>query len=361
MTAPTASFIPAPELPYKPPRPQRFKPRIGLVGCGGITRQHLKAYQLDGYEVVAVCDLNEAVARQRIHDFGLRADVYTDHHALLAREDVDVVDAALHPAPRAGVIADALDAGKHVLSQKPFVQDLKVGRALVERAQAKGLRLAVNQNGRWAPYVAYAHALISAGYLGPLTSVTMALNWDHTWISGTAFERVRHVILYDYAIHWFDFLTLFFGETKPVQVQAVMRRVHGQGLAPAMLAQIIVAYPEASAVLSFNGHSRFGGTEHWIVAGTQGTFEHRGAVTENGTNTLHTANGQADIALEGVWMPDGFRGTMGELLCAIEEDREPSHSAHSNLQSLELCFAAMQSAEQEGQPIQPGAVTVCPQ
>jgi predicted dehydrogenase len=54
-------------------------------------------------------------------------------------------------------------------------------------------------------------------------------------------------------------------------------------------------------------------------------------------------------------MPDGMGGTMGELLCAIEEGREPGHSARNNLKSLELCFAALASAD-SGQPVRVGDV-----
>jgi hypothetical protein len=47
---------------------------------------------------------------------------------------------------------------------------------------------------------------------------------------------------------------------------------------------------------------------------------------------------------------------MGELLCAIEEQREPTHSARNNLDSLALCFAALASADRGG-PVRPGSVT----
>ncbi|MDP7266934.1 MAG: gfo/Idh/MocA family oxidoreductase, partial [Pirellulales bacterium] len=63
--------------------------------------------------------------------------------------------------------------------------------------------------------------------------------------------------------------------------------------------------------------------------------------------------------LEGSWFPDGFHGTMGELLCAIEEDRPPENSAKNNLQSLAVCFAAVASAEC-GRPIKPGSVRQLP-
>jgi predicted dehydrogenase len=72
--------------------------------------------------------------------------------------------------------------------------------------------------------------------------------------------------------------------------------------------------------------------------------------------TLHTAAGQASVPLDGTWFSSGFQGAMGELLCAIEEGREPTHSARNNLSSLALCFAALASAD-TGVPVRPGSVT----
>ena len=63
--------------------------------------------------------------------------------------------------------------------------------------------------------------------------------------------------------------------------------------------------------------------------------------------------------LEGKWFPDGFHGTMGELLCSIEEDRKPTIDAELNLKSLAMCFAAVASAE-SGQPQIPGEVRTMP-
>ena len=66
------------------------------------------------------------------------------------------------------------------------------------------------------------------------------------------------------------------------------------------------------------------------------------------------------MPLEGCWFESGFQGTIGELLCAIEEDREPSHSARNNLKSLELCFAALESAN-TGRAVTPGSVRRLPE
>ena len=58
----------------------------------------------------------------------------------------------------------------------------------------------------------------------------------------------------------------------------------------------------------------------------------------------------------GSWFPDGFHGTMGELLCAIEENRKPWNNAKDNLKSLQLCFAACVSAD-KGEAVDPSKIT----
>ena len=50
-----AGEVAAPDLPYQPRDPEAYRPRIGLVGCGGISEMHLRAYKNAGYEVVALC------------------------------------------------------------------------------------------------------------------------------------------------------------------------------------------------------------------------------------------------------------------------------------------------------------------
>ncbi|MCB1124634.1 MAG: Gfo/Idh/MocA family oxidoreductase, partial [Verrucomicrobiae bacterium] len=174
--------IAAPVFDYQPLKPESFRPKIGLIGCGGITTNHLNAYRQDKLEVAAFCDLNADSAEKRRKEFYPEATCYTDYRQLLDRGDIEVVDIALHPGPRAAVIEAALHAGKHVLSQKPFALDLDVAEKLVALADEKGLKLAVNQNGRWAPYVRYIQLAIDAGLIGEIHVVNIFLNWDHTWI-----------------------------------------------------------------------------------------------------------------------------------------------------------------------------------
>jgi predicted dehydrogenase len=355
LSSKAAARMRAPKLPYKPRDPKRYRPDIALIACGGITRDHLRAYRKAGYNVVALCDRVPHRARKRKKEFYPDARVYGDWRAVLRRDDIQVVDLAAHPVERAPMIEASLEAGKHVLSQKPFVLDLDLGQRLVELAEKKGLKLAVNQNGRWAPHFSYITQAIHAGLLGQIVAAHLSVHWDHGWVRGTVFEKIKHLILYDFAIHWFDIVHCFMGARKPRRVYASMTRSATQHVKPPLLAQALVEYDGAQASLVFDADTRFGPQDRTYVAGDLGTVTSVGPDLNNQKVTIVTAQGQASPRLAGRWFSDGFHGTMGELLSAIEEDREPFHGARHNLHSLALCFAAVASAER-GEPVVPGTV-----
>jgi predicted dehydrogenase len=347
--------VAAPVLPYRPHDPKRYRPGIGLIGCGGITKWHLTAYKNAEYDVVALCDVDLARAKLRRDEFYPQAVALEDFHQLLARDDIQVVDIATHPPERPPLIEAALRARKHVLSQKPFVLDLDVGQRLADLADAMGVKLAVNQNARWAPHFSYIREAVRAGLLGSVDAVHCDVHWDHSWVKGTVFETVRHLILYDFAIHWFDFLTSLMRDSTPRRVFASMARSATQTVAPPLLAQAMVDYESAQATLIFDGFTRFDRMDRTLVVGSAGAIRSDGASSETQRVELTTSDGIARPRLKGTWFPDGFHGTMAELLSAIAANREPTHSARNNLASLSLCFAAVASAER-GEPVRPGTI-----
>ena len=355
LKAAKAAQTDAPTLPYQPPTPQQPAPPIALIGCGGIARNHLAAYRDKGYPVTLLCDIHIAAAEKLRDEFFPQAEVTDDPDSVFDNPDIQVVDLATHPDHRLGHIRQALESGKHVLSQKPFVTDLETGRELVELARQKNLKLAVNQNGRWAPYFSYLHQAVKAGLLGEIVSCDIHIAWDHSWIEGTRFEQMHHIVLYDFAIHWFDMVRCVFGEREAQQVFSQVQRVRGQELAPPLSAQSMIQYEGGVASLVFHAHTMFGPAESTVVTGTKGTFRSSGPVCGNDDITITTEAGEAPVELKGAWFNDGFAGCMGELLCAIEEDRQPANAAAHNLKSLELCFAAVASADQ-GEPVKPGEV-----
>jgi len=356
----TKGLVRAARLAYKPRDPKRYRPGIALIGCGGISKHHLTAYRGAGYRVVALCDTVLNRAKRRKEEFFPDARLYRDWRDVLRRDDVEVVDLATHPHQRALMIEAALRAGKHVLSQKPFVLDLGFGRRMVELADKQGVKLAVNQNGRWAPHFRYIHEAVRAGLIGEVAGVHLSVHWDHNLIAGSEFEKVKHLILYDFAIHWFDIVHCFMGSRAAERVYASTARTTSQRVRPALLAQALIEYDGAQASLVFDGDTRFGPYDQTYVTGSRGTITSAGVDLKNQKVTLYTPEGRASPRLEGCWFSDGFHGTMGELLCSIEEDREPSNSARDNLDSLALSFAAVASADRK-RPIVPGSVRKMPE
>jgi predicted dehydrogenase len=126
-----------------------------------------------------------------------------------------------------------------------------------------------------------------------------------------------------------------------------------------MLAQAIMEFDGGQASLVFDAHVKYGQQNRTYVAGTTGTITSLGSNLDKQQVTLHTGEGVASPTLSGTWFDNGFHGTMAELLCAIEEGREPMNSARDNLRSLALCFATIAAAT-DGSAKVPGEVRRLP-
>ena len=349
----TSATVTPPQLAYLPVLPATYRPKIGLIGAGGISEYHLRAYKTLGLEVTAIADTHLDRAEKRRDEFYPKADVYTDYRKLLRRDDIEVIDAAVHPEPRVAIIESAIEAGKHILSQKPFAIDLDVSARLVMLAEQRGVKLAVNQNGRFAPHFAYARQAVAAGLLGDIGTIDFQLAFDHTWTIDTPFEKIHHLILYDFGVHWFDMASCLLGERPVRSVYASVARTAHQKAKPPFVASAIIDAGDVQVRISFNAAVTFGQSDRTTIAGSLGTLRSDGPSLSDQQVSLTTEAGRADVPLKGTWFENGFQGAMAELLRAIEENREPLHGARNNLRTLGLCFAAMKSAD-EGVPVKPG-------
>ena len=355
-----------PEVEYYPPEPSK-KRSIGLIGCGDVTSAHLTAYKQEGYNVVAFCDVDLERARTQRDTFYPDAAVFEDHTELLGRDDVAVVDIATPPGPRADLNEDAIRSGTHVLSQKPFVLDVERGRELATLADEYDVRLAVNQNGRWAPHWSYLRGAVDAGLLGDMTGLHLSVHWNHDIP-----ERDRHHLLFDFGIHWFDLVaTLFDDDPRRVIATNAPTPSRTEGNKQS---QVLIEFPHAQASIVFDANTHHGISSRTYAVGTKGSLEARGPAAPWSDETpgekrwpwddqqieLFTAGGSVMPDLRGSWNPQGWMGAMGELQSAVEDGRQPDNSGHDNLASLKLCFAAVESAD-SGEPVTVGEVTELPE
>jgi predicted dehydrogenase len=332
---------------HRPSFPDGYRPGIGIVGCGGVVRLgHLPAYSKYGCRVVGVHDQAEDAAR------AVGLPVFGTFDELLASREVEIVDIATPPEGRATLIRRALAAGKHVLSQKPLAGDVDEARALADEADRLGLRLAVNQNARWAPSWRVATVLVEQGAAGDVFSVTHLLEKRFDFVlESPRLDALPHFLLYDYLVHWIDVSRCWLD--APVAVRAVERRTRDQpaeSSAPWGGLVEIDGGDGATAVIRSTGGSSSPPRCLFWIHGTEGTV--RGAILHGADFVELDRGGELTrIPLEGEWWPDGFAGAMAELISAIADDREPSNSARDNLLTLELTLGACRSAEQDGRTV----------
>lgn len=324
---------------------------VAMVGCGGIATVAARAYSAAGVQVTALCDLNRAAAELMRDEHFPEARVFGDLAELLDESRADIVDIATHTAVRGPLVRQALEAGRHVQSQKPFVLDLALGEELCDLADERGVLLAVNQNGRWSPHFAYLLAAARSGALGEIEAASFDVAWDHdSAVVGTPFAELDDLVLLDFGIHWFDLLGALFGDASADRVVATATTTSSQRAAVPMLASAILEYPGASAALRFHAAARRAEEGRYRVDGAAATIRSVGPALGGPDLVVTDDDGDHPIRLHGSWMPDALAGTMGELIGAIVENRTPTTSARRVLAGLRTCLAATESAR-TGTPV----------
>ncbi len=157
------------------------KIRHVLIGVGAnVFGMHTAARALETTEWVGFNDIDFVVGRQRAEEYGV--PFFTDVPTMLAetRPDVAVVITP-HPAHPALSIA-CLEAGCHVLVEKPMAIDVASADAMIATARRTGKLLAVNFQQRLRPEIIAARKLIQEGRLGKIQNVDMKMTWTRTAI-----------------------------------------------------------------------------------------------------------------------------------------------------------------------------------
>lgn len=342
-------------LDYRPTFPPGYRPGLGLVGCGDIARSwHLPAYAEYGVDVVGVYDPAPEATKGIQERFPFVRRVFRSLDELLADDEIEIVDVATRPDVRPELIRRAIDAGKHVLAQKPLALEVDAARSLVDEAEDRGVKVAVNQNGRWSPPWRIATLLIEQGAIGEVVAVTHLHDRPLPPLVGTHFDELEHFVIYDYFVHWIDICRCWFAGNTVETVRALDHRTPDQPdeTKSPWAAWVAIQYADgASALIRNVGEARTKrpSCPFW-VHGTEGTI--RGSVLLGSDFVELERDGVTDrYTLEGAWYPDGFAGALGELVTAIAEDREPFNSARHNLLTLAMTLAACRSAEQGGRPV----------
>lgn len=206
--------------------------RIGIIGAGAIAALgHIPGLQkLPGVELVSVCDANLERAQMIAQRFGI-PEATNDYHQLLTSDTVDAVTVGVPNALHAPVAIAALQAGKHVLCEKPLAATLDQGHAMVAAAEQSGKVLSINMHNRMRGDMQAMRRLIQGGRLGNLHYVNTR-TFRRNGIPGyggwfTRKELSGGGVLMDIGVHMLDLALWLMGFPDVATVRGEVRSVQG--------------------------------------------------------------------------------------------------------------------------------------
>ena len=196
------------------------KVRVGIIGTSWWTEimflPNLAAHP--SAELVAICGRNRERGEELAKKYGT-AEVYTNYRTLIKEAAIDAIVVAAPDDLHYPMVMEALDAGLHILCEKPMALTVAHAKEMTEKAEAAGVKHMVLFTWRWIPVFQYAKQLVDSGYIGRCYQASFRFllgfgrNPEYTWRSDG--ERSNGVFS-DLGAHMSDFALWFVGDVKRV-------------------------------------------------------------------------------------------------------------------------------------------------
>lgn len=144
------------------------KIKVAVVGTGGIANHHMGVYsKIEDIQVVAVCDIFKEKAMNFAERWGVpKKNVFTNYKKMMEMDEIQTVSVCTFNQAHRGPTVAALEAGKHVLCEKPMAAKLSDAVAMAKAAKASGKILHIAIHSRYQPHIVMARKLVDAGILG---------------------------------------------------------------------------------------------------------------------------------------------------------------------------------------------------
>jgi len=328
--------------------------RIALIGCGRISKNHFEAIdQIDGLELVAVCDSDAERAAQAGTQWGVQH--HTSYEKMLKDAKADIITIATPSGLHAEQGIAAANAGKHVVMEKPMAISLTGADALVHACDKAGVQLFVVKQNRLNPPVQLLKSAVDRNRFGRIYMASCTVHWTRpqeyydqapwrgTWeFDGGAFMNQ--------ASHYVDLIQWLMGPVESVMAKTatLARRIETEDSGIAILKfrsgalgsieVTMLAYPRnlegSITILGEKGSAKIGGTavnriELWQFA-------------EYDDDDKKVA--EADTSPPNVYGL-GHQGYYRNVLAVLRGEAKPDTDGRAGRKSLELILGIYESAK----------------
>lgn len=365
--------------------------KVGMVGFRGIANSHMPAYRDNPLaELVAVCDSYPGRAEATSEKHGAR--IYGSLAQMLANEEIDAVDICTGGLENGSWHFDpameAMEAGKHVLVEKPLSSDIHQARQMVAKATEKNVYLGCNLNHYFTPPAERARQYMDEGQIGELVFCLCKMGFQGGEVENYKTPGSLKVKDFPYfhmkafMSHPLSVMRYFCGEVTHVQAflnRPGFRRSAGDSLLSTCSIHLRFANDCVGYLLSQRGDASYGLGGWWSVevGGTRGTFCIENCIEQVSYWKAHDKRGPGQPA----YHPEGsehapevtksgisdFGQTFPRRINAFLEDitnNVPKHqlraSGRDALAVLEQTFAVMDSYEQGGALVRPNPLPPMP-
>ncbi len=349
--------------------------KYAIIGCGIVARKHLKGarYHQNSHqtiEVVAAVDTRPGAAEKMLQSAGFNEQeiskirIFSDYREMLAAVHPDLVAITTPSGSHAAIGLAAIEAGAHVLIEKPLTLSLREADEILERARLKNRRVAVGHIYRFFPLVQAVQADIAAGKFGRVLYGDVKVRWGHdqAYYDQAAWRGTWSQdggALMNQSVHALDLMTWLLGQPVLAATGQIFQQTHqmeAEDLGFAILeldknVQCLVEgttttdprRPEASFFVRLTEGEVRGG----ILAGKPGiqVYDKTGRnVAGRYTSQLFWSTLKSGGIKAFVQLKNPHSGLLGDLIEAVQQDREPLASGRSGRDALELVLAIYQSA-----------------
>ncbi|WP_240417331.1 Gfo/Idh/MocA family protein [Paenibacillus periandrae] len=330
--------------------------KVAIIGAGAISKAHIEGYLHfpERCTIVAVCDIYEDKAQEHIDQFQLNARAIKDYKELL-QEEIDLVSICTPPYTHATLTTEFLEAGSHVMVEKPMASSLEECDLMNDTAKRTGKILSVVAQNRFKTPMMKLKAVLDSGLMGKIVHVQVDSFWwrGHCyydlWWRGT-WEKEGGGPTLNHAVHHLDTLLWMMG--SPTEIQAFMSNVSHDNAEVEDLSIAILRYEEGSLGQVTSSVVHHGEEQQLIFQGAKARVSTPWKVKASNAlaNGFPETNHDLEVQLQALYdmLPEvvyeGHTGQIDNVLTAIETGALVLIDGISGRKTLELITAIYKSS-----------------
>lgn len=340
--------------------------KYGLIGCGRIATNHVKAVLNNNLEFVAACDIEESQINNLLAKHGLDKDTaikhYIDYKKMIEQNKPDLVAIATESGNHAEIALYCIDHGINCIIEKPIAMSIQEADQIIRRAEEKGVKVSACHQNRFNIAVQEMRKAVEAGRFGKLSHGSVHVRWNRNvdyyaqapWRGKWASDGGA---LMNQCIHGIDLLRWMMGD-EVEEVYGQTRQQFHDYLEAEDVGMAVIKFKNG-AVATIEGTTNVyprNLEETLYLFGENGTVKLGGTSTNNIDVWQFADETEADHKNKGLEEAtsnvygNGHTSLYTDVIDAVKNDRRPYVDAVAGRNALELVLAIYKS-QKDGKPV----------